>query len=180
MRSARFGMVDSGSAAFGSLVETAIMSSFHSGSTQSAYYARWSGGEVDLVFLKRSNLQPYFAAEVKWSDAIVDKRSEWRNLISFGKKHSIARVLITTKTIHRKVVVDGIDVLFAPAAVVAMFFNIFEHLAGATEALGRVHKSVLKIDELIGGMDDALERMEIMQDKVFPADFSEWLGRLYA
>jgi predicted AAA+ superfamily ATPase len=113
MRSALFSPVESDDSAVGSLVETGIFAQwFHSYAP--LYYARWKGGEVDMVQMSQE-LKPEWALEVKWSDRIVSHPEELHGVIQFCKSHEIKNVVVTTKTIRTNGSIDGVPVEFIPA-----------------------------------------------------------------
>ena len=101
MRAALFGPVSDGDLAMGPLTETAIFSQwFHStGSVSELHYARWKGGEVDIVHCPAKTQKPLWAMEVKWSDHPVSHSEDLDGLIEFCKRHNLLRsILVTTKT----------------------------------------------------------------------------------
>ncbi len=78
---ALFGTVSENPEKIGALVETAIFAQwFHSG--LKFHYARWQGGEVDLVRLAPTQ-KPQWCVEVKWSDKILSSRKEQHALKTF-------------------------------------------------------------------------------------------------
>lgn len=122
MRAALYAPVSEGDQAIGALVETAIFSQwFHSEIFRNIRYARWKEGrkdcEVDLVCTHPSTLGLSWAYEVKWSDRIVDHPEEISSLVSLAKKHPNLRVGVTSKTLSRDVVIDGVPVRYFPCAL---------------------------------------------------------------
>jgi len=113
MRAALFSPLESDDSAVGSLVETGIFAQwFHSDAL--LYYARWKGGEVDMVKMSQE-LKPEWALAVKWSDRIVSHPEELRGVIQFCKSHEIKNIVVTTKTIRTNGSIDGVPVEFIPA-----------------------------------------------------------------
>jgi len=80
----------------GALVETAIFAQWlHA--NQTLHYARWKGGEVDMVHL--DGLQkPLWCVEIKWSDSAVTSRQRRKPLIEFMQKHPKLDGAFTTLT----------------------------------------------------------------------------------
>lgn len=116
IRGALFSLVDQEDEAMGHLTETAIFSQWFHNSEQ-PMYARWSGGEVDLVWRDKGNRKIGWAVEVKWSDRFYENPGELKSLLEFAKTNKLKDVTVTTRTItgHRKV--DGIDIEFIPSSV---------------------------------------------------------------
>lgn len=115
MRAALFSPVVEDDTAIPYLAETAIFSQwFHSSSL--LYYARWQGGEVDIVRLG-DNQKPAWAVEVKWSDRYCDKPSELQSLITFCHANSLTNVVVTSKTKTLTCKVGGMVIPFVPASV---------------------------------------------------------------
>jgi uncharacterized protein len=116
IRAALFAPVNEDDPAMGSLVETAIFSQWlHA--EEALYYARWRGGEVDLVQLDLSGGVAWLA-EVKWSDRIVDRPRELGGLVDFAKKRAPGNVpVVTTRTRHEVREIDGLTVSFEPASL---------------------------------------------------------------
>ena len=102
--------------AMGSLLETAVFAQwFHSTETE-LHYARWKGGEVDIVSCSPLG-DVDWAVETKWSDAPVDDPGKIRNLVEFCQRHSLPNPpLVTTRTRSGVKDVRGLAVEFRPAA----------------------------------------------------------------
>ncbi|HKO95641.1 MAG TPA: ATP-binding protein [Pyrinomonadaceae bacterium] len=78
------------------LAETAIYSQwFHSG--QPLYYARWNGGEVDIVHLNVKQ-KAGWVVEVKWSDRFVEHPEELKSLTGFCRHNKLPLAFITSRT----------------------------------------------------------------------------------
>lgn len=118
MRSALFGRIGPDDDNFGHLVETAIYSQWqHSGRT-TLFYARWPGGEVDIVSINSSQV-PQWAVEVKWSDRPFNNVSELKACVEFLNKAKHAQrspMLVTSRTQTGFREVGGHWFRFAPAA----------------------------------------------------------------
>ena len=96
MRAALFSPLEMDDAAVSYLAETAIYSQwFHSG--ESLYYARWNGGEVDIVHLNPKQ-KAGWAVEVKWTDRFVDSPHELKALTSFCRKNGLPLAFVTSRT----------------------------------------------------------------------------------
>lgn len=116
LRAAMFGPVDADDPIMGAMAETALVAQLvHSKHVDMFCYARWTGGEVDLVSTRTdgtvSRLQ-----EVKWSDRIAHERSDLRHLISFAKRQNIDVVSLFSRTIYQKFEISGIQVDVFPVA----------------------------------------------------------------
>ncbi len=112
---ALFSPVNSTHEAMGALVETAIFSQwFHSDTL--LHYARWKGGEVDIVHLS-SDQTVSWAIEVKWSDRYYERPQDLGSLIKFCHTHNLSRAWTTTIEAggHRKI--ENVDLHFAPASL---------------------------------------------------------------
>lgn len=115
MRAALFSPVSSDDSAMGSLVETAIYSQwFHSEAL--LYYARWKGGEVDIVSLS-GEMKPTWAIEVKWSDRFYKHPEELKSLGQFCNTHNLSTALVTTKTIQENKKIGDTIFEYYPASL---------------------------------------------------------------
>lgn len=118
IRSALFAPLGFDDSAMGPMVETAILSQwFHSPTVRQIHYARWRGGEVDIVYLETAKAKPSWAVEVKWSDRFVSRPTELTSLISFANRHKLAKPLVTTRTKSGRALVGDLELHFAPASV---------------------------------------------------------------
>lgn len=118
MWSALFSPLKKNDANIGHLVETAIFSQwFHSAST--LHYARWPGGEVDIVGLDVKNQKARWAVEAKWSDRHFSRPEELKNLISFCHRSKIGNCLATTLTVQGQKTIDDVSAEFRPASLYA-------------------------------------------------------------
>lgn len=126
IRSALFSPVDGDDPAMGQLAETAVFSQwFHSKAT--LHYARWSGGEVDIVHLAVKD--PLWAVEVKWSDRYYEHPHELKSLVSFCHANDLDTVTVTTKSASGVRTVEKIIMVFVPASLYcyAVGHNIVRH-----------------------------------------------------
>ncbi len=115
MRAALFSPLKDSDSAIPSLAETAIYSQwFHS--DQTLHYARWQGGEVDIVMLG-SKQKVLWAVEVKWSDRYCDKPEELKSLISFCRENRLDDVWVTSRTKTLTCKVGGFKIPFVPASL---------------------------------------------------------------
>ncbi len=115
MWSALFEVLKSDDVAVSHLAETAIFSQwFHTGTDM--YYARWDGGEVDIVGLNLKQ-KPFWALEVKWSDRYVGNPSELKSLFSFCNANKMTRATVTTITKHCSSMYKGINLSFVPTSL---------------------------------------------------------------
>ncbi|MAN63628.1 MAG: ATPase [Parvibaculum sp.] len=122
LRAALFGPIHDDDEAMGALVETAIFSQwFHSPEDiRRLSYARWDGGEVDLVYRAPATQKPWWAVEVKWSDAQYDRPGRLGSLIDFVRTNQddLHRVpTCTTKTKVGRKRTGGVDIDFVQSAI---------------------------------------------------------------
>ena len=96
LRSALFGPVAEDDEEMGPMAETAVFAQwFHS--DLDLHYARWKGGEVDLVHLD-ARQKPDWCVEVKWSDRYARHPGELGGLREFTSRHPGIKPLVTTRT----------------------------------------------------------------------------------
>lgn len=115
IRSALFSTVGPEDEVVGSLAETAALSQwFHSGAV--LHYARWDKGEVDLVMLG-GDQKPEWAAEIKWSDRVVDHPEDLVGQIQFCNEHSLKQILVTTRSVWVVKNIRGVSVEYQPASI---------------------------------------------------------------
>lgn len=118
IRAALFAPVQDNDPSVGALVETAVFAQwFHS--DDQLHYARWKGGEVDLVYRLDAPEEVVWLVEVKWSDRIVDQPSELSALTRFAARNEVENnaVLVTTRTRRERRVLGGVPVQFVPASL---------------------------------------------------------------
>jgi predicted AAA+ superfamily ATPase len=120
MRAALFGQIKDDSESMGAMAETAIFSQWHHNHTATLFYARWSQGEVDIVYIKPSTQKPVWMVEVKWTDRPYQIHSELENCVRFAQTHSLSsKPLITSKTITGNVTYKNVTFRFQPTSVYA-------------------------------------------------------------
>jgi len=114
MRAALFAPVTADDPAIGALVETGVFAQwFHS--DLDLHYARWKGGEVDIVKLAPAG-GPEWAFEVKWSDRAVDHADELTALRTFCRTNHLRAAGVTTRTARAIRRVDGTAIELMPAS----------------------------------------------------------------
>lgn len=115
MRAALFSPVDPASEWIGAVVETAVFAQwFHA--DEPLHYARWDGGEVDLVRLD-ANQRPELAIEVKWSDRYYEHPAELGSLLTFCRENGLQEAFVTTITKQGDQIQEGISLSFIPASI---------------------------------------------------------------
>lgn len=124
IRSALFTPIKPSDYLFGNIVETAIYSQFQHSTTLNINYARWKGGEVDIVYLDPKQ-NPLRAVEVKWSNRFVEKIRELENLNSFCKLHKIKDCWVTTIDIFKTVKDNDLLYRFIPSSLYALYISQF-------------------------------------------------------
>lgn len=121
IRSALFGPLHAEHAAIGSMVETAIFSQWmHSEYTiGKLHYARWKGGEIDIVKLDSGGASVDWSVEIKWSDLPYTNISKLKSVIQFYKtnKVHISEPLVTSKNLNEKKLLEGITIRFCPSSL---------------------------------------------------------------
>ncbi|MEI8012316.1 MAG: ATP-binding protein [Candidatus Omnitrophota bacterium] len=115
MRAALFNIASDGDEAMGQLVETAVFSQwFHTDAL--LHYARWSGGEVDIVLLSPQQ-KAERAIEVKWSDRYVEHVDELKSLIQFCHDQNLGSAMVTSKSVKAIKRYKNVDLYFHPASL---------------------------------------------------------------
>jgi hypothetical protein len=115
MRAALFSPLKAGDLAITSLAETAIYSQwFHH--TDPLYYARWSDGEVDIVYLTPQQKLGW-AVEVKWSDRYCEKPEELKSIVTFCRANNLKRTVVTSRTKTLSCKVDEVIINFLPSSL---------------------------------------------------------------
>lgn len=134
MRTALFGRLEEGSSAIGSMIETAIYSQWQHRENFDLFYARWPTGEVDIVSLSRSQQNPAWAIEVKWSDRLCSNHAELGNYVDFVEKNPSLKgtMMITSKTTEKNLSYKGVNFEFRPASLYAYLLgaNILNYKTG--------------------------------------------------
>ena len=125
IRSALFSPIDENDEFMGSLTETGIFSQwFHT--NELLHYARWKGGEVDIVDMDPHRQRPLWAVEVKWSDRFVHKPLELRSVIQFCRSNGLEEAIITSRSLSETLTVEGIRLVFTPASLYC--YTVAKHL----------------------------------------------------
>jgi len=116
IRSALFSPISENDPFMGNMVETAIYSQWHHSFYSDTYYARWQGGEVDVVSLDE-NHNPNWAVEIKWSDRYFKNPHELKNILTFSKKHEIHDIVITSISVHKELEFEDLILKFIPSSL---------------------------------------------------------------
>ena len=116
IRSALFAPIAHEDDMMGGLAETAIFSQWFHASVQ-LHYARWKGGEVDIVNLDGEGQKPAWATEVKWTDRFYKRPSELKNLLRFCHGNDVGAALVTTLTETGEKEIEGLNIQFLPASL---------------------------------------------------------------
>lgn len=121
MRAALFSPVEANqSDKIGHLCEAAIFSQWqHSVDFERLRYARWNGGEVDMVYLDGAEQVAYWAGEIKWSDRVkTDPERITKNLAHLIKKTpKVGTTFMTTKTVSGVAFAGDREVKLFPSAL---------------------------------------------------------------
>lgn len=135
IRSALFSPVSADDQAIGQLVETAVYSQwFHSENTQ-LHYARWSGGEIDLVSLA-GDQSVHWAVEAKWSDRFIDRPDEMKNLVHFCEKNSLTEMTVTTRSERETIRHKGIVFELIPSSEYC--YTVGRNIIDSKDKMGRL------------------------------------------
>lgn len=116
LRCALFGPVAPDDPEMGSIAETAVFAQwFHS--DRDLHYARWRGGEVDIVHLDRRQ-RPTWCVEVKWSNRYVDNPLRLKGLLEFARLHPDSTLIATTRSEDESTALlpGGIGINFIPTS----------------------------------------------------------------
>lgn len=116
IRAALFAPLPADDPEMGDMVETAVFSQWFHSLHHELRYARWKDGEVDLVHL-HADQRPAWAVECKWTDHHVARTGELRHLVEFCKTHGLGTANVTTRTVEKNHVIDGVTVRFMPASL---------------------------------------------------------------
>ena len=109
----------------GYAVETAISAQFGIGEQRAAWrYANWkvgkTQGEVDFVRIHPGTQRPDLALEVKWSDGPFDHPAELKMAVEFCMRNALRRLWVTTRSQTGVKSVGSVDVVYVPAALLAL------------------------------------------------------------
>lgn len=116
LRSALFSPISATDEMMGHLVETAIFAQWMHADWLKPWYARWNGGEVDLVSLDDVTLKPEWALEIKWSNRYFDKPLSLKSLLKFCRENNLIYALVTSIDKEGSQYMSDIEIEFAPAA----------------------------------------------------------------
>lgn len=132
MRSALFSPVGAAdTTSLGFLAETAVFSQWFHSDLARLHYARWTAGEVDIVYLDQSE-RPAWTVEVKWSDRCVDRPGELTNLVEFCHDHNLRSAVVTTVSRRAVVTHQSVQLMFVPASLYCFTigYNVVRHKGG--------------------------------------------------
>jgi uncharacterized protein len=115
IRSALFSPIDSNDKEIGALSETAIFSQwFHSETL--LHYARWKGGEVDIVNIGKDQ-NVLWAIEVKWTDRYFNRPNDLNSLLHFCQSNDLEEAAVTTLTESGNIKVGNVTLDFIPTSI---------------------------------------------------------------
>ena len=126
LRAALFSPIASDDEMFGHVVESAIYANLWPlPDMAGAHYARWDGGEIDLVGLDSATQSPVWACEVKWSDRHWDRPEEVAAILDFaGRKPSVENIVLTTRSRSGIRSVRGVVAPYMPAAALCWLLGV--------------------------------------------------------
>lgn len=134
LRSALFSPIDKRDPFMGNMVETAIFSQWQHMEGSPLYYARWDGGEIDIVSLNAAQ-KVSWCVEIKWSNRFAENPNELKSLKHFCKKNPLTdKVRVTTIDIEKSVDLDGVLYSFIPASLYC--YTVGRNLVSGKAALG--------------------------------------------
>ncbi len=119
LRSALFSPMIATDELMGNMVETAIFSQWMHRDRFTPWYARWNGGEVDMVGLSDADLKPIWAVEIKWTNRYFEKPNELKSLYKFCAENNIDSPIVTTIDKAGKQNYKGINFQFLPSSAYA-------------------------------------------------------------
>ncbi len=122
LRAALFSPISETDQIMGNMVETAILSQWMHRESMELMYARWKGGEVDLVSLDTKAFKAAWAVEIKWSNRYFDHPGKLKSLIQFCKDNKLPNALVTSIDKLGVQQVEGLNITFVPASLYA--YNI--------------------------------------------------------
>lgn len=114
IRAALFAPTTPDDPAMGALVETGIYAQWFQ-SDRDLHYARWKGGEVDIVQLDRAG-RVLMAIEAKWSDRAFAQRHELSALRTFCAENRVTEALATTRMARWSGRIDETSLQLVPAS----------------------------------------------------------------
>jgi predicted AAA+ superfamily ATPase len=118
MRTALFSSIKRDDPFMPNMVETALFSQYTNNYIYDdvLQYARWAGGEIDLVFLNHSH-KPIAVLEIKWSKGQFEKPEELKNVNYFCGNHNISSATITTVDMEETLTQNDFHYKFIPASL---------------------------------------------------------------
>ena len=119
LRSALFSPITATDEMMGNMVETAIFAQWMHREWFTPWYARWTGGEVDMIGLSEATLKPIWALEIKWSNRYFDKPSGLKSLYKFCMESDLNNPIVTTIDKEGERVYKDLNIQFLPAAAYA-------------------------------------------------------------
>ncbi|WP_435254136.1 ATP-binding protein [Tenacibaculum sp. A30] len=119
LRSALFSPITATDEMIGNMVETAIFAQWMHREWFTPWYARWSGGEVDMVGISDSTLKPLWALEIKWSNRYFDKPNELKSLYKFCTETSLNYPIVTTIDKEGEKEYKELNIQFLPSSAYA-------------------------------------------------------------
>jgi len=115
MRAALFGPVTTDHPSMGAMAETATLAQWlHSSNLSALHYARWDGGEVDVVHIEPALNRPTWAYDVKWTDRPAEDYRELAGIAEFAGKSGITTLGCSTLTKSSTSVVAGRSIKLFP------------------------------------------------------------------
>lgn len=115
IRAALFTPVEKDDDRIGHLAETAILAQWFHSAAQ-LHYARWKGGEIDIVNLSCDGASDR-AVEVKWSDRFYDRPSDLKNAFQFCHANNLRKIAVTTLTKAGEITANNVDITYVPASL---------------------------------------------------------------
>ncbi|MHA7830889.1 MAG: ATP-binding protein [Flagellimonas sp.] len=116
LRSALFSPMSTTDEMMGNMVETAIFAQWMHRDWFTPWYARWTGGEVDMIGLSDSTLKPIWALEIKWSNRYFDKPNALKSLYKFCNETHLNNPIVTTIDKEGEKEFKGINIQFLPSS----------------------------------------------------------------
>jgi hypothetical protein len=134
LRSALFGPISNDDDQIGGMVETAVFAQHYRPSeyvNDTDHYARWGGGEVDLVSRPHPAEKPNIAVEIKWSNRIMKTSDPIKNLVYFSKRNKIKEPILLTKAVEGQLLNQDVLIKVYPAAIYCYIVSMSAHVAHA-------------------------------------------------
>lgn len=123
LRSALFGMPQEKDL-LGHLIETAMVAQFvQLADITNIYYARWDGGEVDIVNLDAASQKITVAYEIKWKTTI--SQTDTKNITKLCTRNGLRSSIILTESTWSEVTTDGVKVHLVPLSLICRDFGLW-------------------------------------------------------